>query len=365
MNFINKTILLIAIIFQYNSIYSQSKYFELKGEIEGVTKGFIELQFNPNYASINVKSLKSRIENGLFNFSGEITHPGMIILQIDSNENLQTNWFFVDTGIQNVKIKIFGAEITTKSDSYTFNEYNNLKLIFDSINNSEVKNISFSDNTFDINSNFNNKFASQRDSLLLIYLKKNNHSYVGLINLSTFLYQDGYKDIYDTIFNIMDKVLQESPLGKLISKKLYKINNFKIGQIFPPIQLRDTNKNLVNLSEKFIKPYTLVDFWFHNCGACIEQFPKLKSIYIKYYKKGFEIIGISVDLEQSEPNWKRAIIKHKLIWPQYWDQNQKEALMLNIHFFPTNYLLDKNGIIISKNISLIELEKLLKLNLLN
>jgi alkyl hydroperoxide reductase subunit AhpC len=86
----------------------------------------------------------------------------------------------------------------------------------------------------------------------------------------------------------------------------------------------------------------------------------LKKIYAKYHNEEFEIIGVSVDQKLQKEEWKKTIAKYSLPWVQYWDIDGKKAAELNIIAYPTNFLLDENGIIIAKNIDPITLEKLLE-----
>jgi alkyl hydroperoxide reductase subunit AhpC len=103
-----------------------------------------------------------------------------------------------------------------------------------------------------------------------------------------------------------------------------------------------------------------VDFWYSNCGPCIAQFKDFSSIYNRFHNKGFEIIGISTDQKKYQLQWKNAIIKHKLVWPQYWDTDGVNASRYSINAFPTNFLLNSNQEIVAKNISPAELDVLLK-----
>ena len=61
--------------------------------------------------------------------------------------------------------------------------------------------------------------------------------------------------------------------------------------------------------------------------------------------------------------WKKRIDENELDWDQYLDENGKEAFTDKIISFPTNFLIDEKGNVIQKNISLEELEILLKENL--
>lgn len=60
--------------------------------------------------------------------------------------------------------------------------------------------------------------------------------------------------------------------------------------------------------------YVIFDFWASWCAPCVRDFEYLKDIYAKYRTKGVEIVGVSFDTKEKE--WKNAIEKHELIWPQ-------------------------------------------------
>jgi len=89
----------------------------------------------------------------------------------------------------------------------------------------------------------------------------------------------------------------------------------------------------------------------------------LNELYAKYRAQGFEIIGVSTDQEQHKKDWIDGIKKYKILWPQYWDMNGREATKLSILAFPTNYLLDHEGRIVMKNIKPEELAEFLKANI--
>jgi thiol-disulfide isomerase/thioredoxin len=88
----------------------------------------------------------------------------------------------------------------------------------------------------------------------------------------------------------------------------------------------------------------LVDFWATWCGACMEETPNVVAAYNDLHNKGFEIVGISLDVD---PNQLNAVTSQKgMVWPQYFDGkawNNAIAVKYGIHSIPTMWLLDKNG----------------------
>ena len=62
----------------------------------------------------------------------------------------------------------------------------------------------------------------------------------------------------------------------------------------------------------------LVDFWASWCRACRIENPKFAHLYEEYQAKGFEIISISKD--ENESKWQKAIEKDRVAaWIHIWD----------------------------------------------
>lgn len=156
-----------------------------------------------------------------------------------------------------------------------------------------------------------------------------------------------YKALHANVVEI--KKMKES---EELNKK-----NVGIGAEAPEISLPDPNGKIHNLSD-FKGKYVLLDFWAAWCRPCRMENPNLVENYKKYNKKGFEIFQVSLD--KSKQDWLGAISADKLTWThvsdlEYW--NSPVAKMYNIQSIPANLLLDKNGIIIAKDLRGEELGK--------
>ncbi len=114
------------------------------------------------------------------------------------------------------------------------------------------------------------------------------------------------------------------------------------------------------LSEVQGKKYVLLDFWASWCGPCIRKFPSMKKIYEKYSDK-LEIVSVSTDTRKER--WEKASEKFSLPWINLLDEkqanNKKVFSQYGVRALPTNFLIDADGNIISKDITLIDLEDLL------
>ena len=127
-------------------------------------------------------------------------------------------------------------------------------------------------------------------------------------------------------------------------KRKEKIENEKFFQDF---EMKDDNgKNFKLSSVK--KKLILIDFWSSDCGPCRGKHPGMAELYKKYSDKGFEIISISLD--DTKADWKKAIEKDKMIWINVSDLkgwNSPIAENYFVHSIPFSMWLDKDKKIIS------------------
>jgi len=88
----------------------------------------------------------------------------------------------------------------------------------------------------------------------------------------------------------------------------------------------------------------LVDFWATWCGPCVRELPNVKAAYDKLHPKGFEIVGISFDVNQDKLT--NFVADQKMGWVQYFDGKQwqnKFGQQYGINSIPTMWLVDKKG----------------------
>ncbi len=165
---------------------------------------------------------------------------------------------------------------------------------------------------------------------------------------------------YDSLYKYLNPALKKNPFWTSVDLTKSQIRVAETGKLFPQINLYDTLNSSINTGS-FKGKILFLDFWSSWCVSCREQFPHLKQIYAKYNSKGFDIIGVSMDAKKDA--WIQALKQDSLSWSQYCElvrfQENSIAKRFHIMSIPTNFLIDKNGILIGQDLSPKELETLI------
>ncbi len=118
-----------------------------------------------------------------------------------------------------------------------------------------------------------------------------------------------------------------------------------VGKPVPGFTVTDIEGNSFTLKDYYGK-VVLLDFWATTCGPCIREMPNVKRIYDSYKDRGFEVIGISLDGDESD--MQNFLAKCQLPWRQIFNGEDGHLKKLfGIRGIPSLWLIDREGKVIS------------------
>lgn len=200
------------------------------------------------------------------------------------------------------------------------------------------------------------------DAILAKHKSEKTDAVANVLNMKAMLYYQVFDDT-DKATKLVEQLKKDFPetkLGQNADKTLEmfakqaeakKIQKSLVeGTKFPDFDEKDVagkSFSIANYKGKVV----LVDFWATWCGPCVQELPNVLKAYEKYHPKGFEIVGVSLDKDESKLT--TFTTDRKMPWQQFFDgkvwQN-KLAVKYGINSIPATYLLDGEGKIIAKNL---------------
>lgn len=160
----------------------------------------------------------------------------------------------------------------------------------------------------------NKKEAGIFDSISINFIRNHPSSVVSAFELRL----QGSRWPVDTVcalFNSLYPNVQNSTYGNDISEEIERTRSSFAGKIAKPFSANNIHGEPISLSD-FHGKYVLLDFWASWCVPCRAQNPQLIELYMKYHRKGLEIISIADD-DIDTTAWRNAIEKDGTgIWHQ-------------------------------------------------
>lgn len=361
------TALFILLTVLLMSASAQPKPFELTIHIGGIQLYEAGLEFPIDNQGLKEKITVTKKDHGVYVAKGVLEYPTAARLEVIRKRSSVT--FFIEPGVQQIRTHIdslrrpIGVEGSQSNEEY-------LHRFLPAMEPHKKAADELSKNYNTLYSRYDEKIPPRvEDSLLAVHEKNNDlrnalvqqyiqahpTSYVGFWMLYELLNKYSYKEAYEKAFSSLHPAIRRSPDAMVFRTTLYTTKQYRPGKPFPHLQLVDSTGVRQALPTAAAR-YTLVDFWYSNCSPCIAQFEKLKELYGRYGANGFTIIGVSTDKAAKEEDWKRIMVKYALPWPQLWDVEGQQAQMLNIRYFPTNFLLDATGKIVLRDLEPFQLE---------
>ena len=275
----------------------------------------------------------SIVQSGHFSFTGYINEPVQAYLVLDGNSSYAP--IYLDTGRISVEVTINKIEdfvhstnkieVTSvkgsRSDSLQKEFYKHAKEIMQTDESDTIKS--------------NNLFQA----ILKFVRQYPNH------NLSSEFLKYAYPLSYNqakSIYSNLSTQQQSKASRNGVSDFLARTQKLHSNYIF--MAQPDTLGDLFSGKDLKYK-YMLVQFW---ASWAAQENSNLLDLYKKYNKKGFEILGVSIDEEKTE--WIKAIKEQRLMWHQISDLKGRNNALFKyylIPYVPFSFLIDHTGKVIS------------------
>ena len=310
-------------------ILAQTNGFSIRGKIgklDAPVKAYIYYQSGDN----NFRD-SAVLKKGVFFFKGTIEQPSRSTVIIDEHRFT----FYVEPGAITMESPDSAAN-TRISGTPLNTDLNDLRLALKPAGN-----------------------KAERDEIMKQFIKAHPASLVSFDALKEYASVMPDPVRVEPVYDYLSDGLKANKAVAAYYTMPQDLKKTAIGQQAPDFTQADTAGNNVSLHD-FKGKYVLVDFWASWCKPCRHENPAVVSAFNEYKDKGFTILSVSLDAPGAKEKWMKAIHDDGLTgWTHVSDLNfwgNAVAKLYVIQSIPQNFLLDKEGKIVAKNLRGKELE---------
>lgn len=306
------------------------------------------------------KTDSATVKDGKFSFAIKSLDPNMYWITLGRDPNMQPNIsFFADKAPLKVNLKADSLQFSVVEGGQAqkdFTEYRNLVNGFVQV---QMRMQS------DFNSAVQRGDMSTQEAIRAEYNNLNTQYLAGLKNFvkthpksavsGYVIYNDlGNPAIplteVEEALGYLDKSIENTKFVKLATKRVNDARGTTVGYTATDFAQTTPDGKKVKLSDLRGK-YVLLDFWASWCRPCRMENPNVVAAYNKYKNKGFTVLGVSLD--QNRDPWLAAIKQDNLTWTNVSDLKgwgNEVGRLYGVTGIPQNFLIDKEGKIIAKDL---------------
>lgn len=354
------TLTLLISIIEGNAQKSGAKYFPIKieGELKNSSQKHIYLHHQEGEI-LNTDSVP--VTKGNFKFQSKLTEPRMFWVTHVREATQQNNVvFFVDE--TPVKLILFTGDsviYSTVTGGPAQNDYMEYKIM---INNFvTIQQRMQADYTeaaqkgdFNAQTAIRNEFENLNKQYMAgvkDFIKNHPKSAMSAHILNNDLNNPNIPITeVEEALTYIDPSLRTNSNVKAAQKRIDDKRGTMVGYTATNFSQADPNGKMVQLTD-FRGKYVLVDFWASWCRPCRMENPNVVAAFNKYKSKGFTVLGVSMDSNRDA--WLAAIQQDMLNWTQLSDLKgwgNEVGKLYGVSGIPANYLIDKEGKIVAKDL---------------
>ncbi|MBR5856293.1 MAG: redoxin domain-containing protein [Bacteroidales bacterium] len=141
------------------------------------------------------------------------------------------------------------------------------------------------------------------------------------------------------------------------AKELEQLKKNSPGEVITDIDGIDSNGKKYNI-HSIAGEYKVLCLYNSQCNGCLPSVEQLNNLEKRYSNKN--IAFISADISKKRENWEDYVTNNNLKWLNLWVTNEDMHKRYYLGSLPLIYLLDSNNRVIARNLTPVELEKILE-----
>jgi thiol-disulfide isomerase/thioredoxin len=334
--------------------------FVIRGTVKGLKTGTVEVAYlNQNGDDTTVTSA---IVSGRFTLTGQVPEPGLARFSLHGVWTYSVSFFLENANINFHLINGFddSTKISGSASNIVYQqlEPHQINFFAQAQQYDAAREQAQRDHNITLEKNADSIWTFQQQQwmhMIRSSITKEPGNYASLYFIKWLLFHPSDYDAILSLFMTLAPEVRSGLAGKEFLADFGHSRRTALGQPAPEISGVDTSgrpQTLAMLKSEVV----LLDFWASYCARCRQENPQLKAVYEKYHAWGFEILSFSLDYQRDA--WINAIQHDKMNWPQASELRagaSASAGVYDVSDMPRNFLIDRKGNIIAKDLSVADL----------